>query len=64
MEAIEHIVPAARAHLLPGGWLLLEHGALQGRSTRDVLEHSGFEAVHTLPDLQGLDRVTLGRQPG
>lgn len=64
MEAIEHIVPAARAHLLPGGWLLLEHGALQGRSTRDVLEHTGFESVHTLPDLQGLDRVTLGRQPG
>ena len=51
----------AAAHLLPGGWLLLEHGADQGEAVRALLSAAGFEAVATHADLAGHPRVTLGR---
>lgn len=61
LEAIEVIVRGARAHLVPAGWLMIEHGHAQGPAVRDRLQTSGFEQVHTLQDLAGLDRVTMGR---
>lgn len=63
LEAIEQIVARVGAHLLPGGWLLLEHGCEQGSAVRDRLRQAGLSEVATLPDLQGLDRVSLGRLP-
>ena len=63
LDAIDTIVAGAPARLVPGGWLLLEHGRDQGPAVRERLARAGFEAVATLPDLQGLDRVSLGRQP-
>jgi len=58
------ISAGAPAHLLPGGWLLLEHGATQGKAVRDRLRDAGFVAVATHVDLAGLPRVSLGRCPG
>ena len=52
---------AAPAHLLPGGWLLLEHGWDQGEAIRALLAGSDFIDVATLADLEERDRVTLGR---
>jgi len=46
--------------LAAAGWLLLEHGAEQGAEVRRLLESAGFEAVETVLDLAGLDRVTMG----
>ena len=43
----------------PGGKLLLEHGWQQGEAVRRILEERGYQAVRTLPDLAGLDRVTM-----
>ena len=63
LEAIEQIVTPILAHLLPGGWLLLEHGFKQGLDVRDRLTQAGLSEVVTLADLQGLDRVRLGRRP-
>ena len=63
LEAIEQIVATVCAHLLPGGWLLLEHGCEQGSAVRDRLLQAGLSEVATLPDLQGLDRISLGRRP-
>jgi len=63
LEAIERIVAKALAHLLPGGWLLLEHGFEQGPEVRYRLTQAGLSAVATLPDLQGLERISLGRHP-
>ena len=63
LEAIEQIVANVCAHLLPGGWLLLEHGCDQGAAVRDRLMQAGLSAVATLTDLQGLDRISLGRLP-
>jgi release factor glutamine methyltransferase len=63
LDAIGTIVAGARAHLAPGGWLLIEHGRDQGSAVRDRLDRAGLVAIATLPDLRGLDRVTRGRRP-
>ncbi|MFM1989505.1 MAG: peptide chain release factor N(5)-glutamine methyltransferase [Pseudomonadota bacterium] len=63
LDAIELIAAGAPARLVPGGWLLLEHGRDQGAAVRARLVRAGLEAVETRPDLQGLDRVSLGRRP-
>ena len=61
LDAIREIVSAAPAHLLPGGWLLLEHGWDQGEAIRALLAGSDFIDVATVADLEERDRVTLGR---
>lgn len=61
MNALETIAQGAGSWLAPLGWLLLEHGYTQGAAVRACLEHAGFKRVRTLPDLAGLDRVTLGQ---
>jgi release factor glutamine methyltransferase len=63
LEAIERIVAQSLVFLLPGGWLLLEHGFKQGADVRDRLARVGLSAVVTLTDLQGLDRISLGQRP-
>lgn len=61
LDAIREIVATAPAHLLPGGWLLLEHGWDQGAAIRALLLAAGFVEVATWTDLEQRDRVTLGR---
>ncbi|CAD0348927.1 Release factor glutamine methyltransferase [Xanthomonas hortorum pv. gardneri] len=61
LDDIRLIVADAPMHLLPGGWLLLEHGWDQGTAVADLLRARGFEAVATHQDLEQRDRVTLGR---
>ncbi|UYK76136.1 peptide chain release factor N(5)-glutamine methyltransferase [Xanthomonas sacchari] len=63
LDDLRRIVADAPAHLLPGGWLLLEHGWDQGAAVRALLEVAGFAEVATYQDLEARDRVTLGRQP-
>ena len=64
LDAIRVIAAGAPAHLVPGGWLLVEHGFDQGPPVRALLEAAGFEAIATATDLEHRDRVTLGRHPG
>ena len=61
LEAIRAIVAGAPLHLHPGGWLLLEHGLDQGEAIRGLLAQAGFVEIATHADLEGRDRVTLGR---
>jgi len=63
LEAIERIARESRAHLRPGGWLLIEHGYDQGKSAVAVLEAAGYTAVEDLEDTAGNPRVVCGRQP-
>lgn len=64
LAALRRLAAGAPSHLLPGGWLLLEHGSSQGAAVRALLARSGFEALETLRDYAGLDRVSLGRWLG
>ncbi|MGJ4729893.1 peptide chain release factor N(5)-glutamine methyltransferase [Luteimonas sp. SDU101] len=64
LDAIRAIAAAAPAHLVPGGWLLFEHGWTQGAAVRALLEATGLSEVATHADLERRDRVSLGRWPG
>ena len=61
LDAIREIARESPAHLLPGAWLLLEHGWNQARAVRDLLADAGLESVTTWPDLAGIARVSGGR---
>ena len=60
LDAIRDIAAGAAAHLLPGGWLLLEHGHDQGPAVRGLLVAAGLGDVGTTRDLEGRERVTAG----
>jgi release factor glutamine methyltransferase len=60
LDDLAQLCVAAPAHLLAGGWLLLEHGHRQGAAVRQLLRESGFESVATRCDLAGRERVTGG----
>lgn len=64
LDAIRRIVAGAPAHLLPEGWLLIEHGHDQGAPVRALFTAAGFLRVTTARDLEGRERVTLGRHAG
>lgn len=61
LDDIRTIVRDAPARLLPGGWLLLEHGFDQGAAVRRLLSDAGLVEVETVRDLEQRDRVSLGR---
>ena len=62
LDDIRRIVADAPRHLLPHGWLLLEHGHDQGDAVRTLLLEAGFVEVATCHDLEHRDRVSLGRR--
>ena len=53
LDALRHIIETARAHLLPRGWLLLEHGHDQADAVQALLARHGFEQVQRRHDLAG-----------
>lgn len=63
LNAIRAIVSGAPAHLRPHGILALEHGFAQGPAVRELMARAGFEHIHTLTDLAGLERVSRGQLP-
>jgi release factor glutamine methyltransferase len=63
LDAIRAIVGDAPAHLHPGGWLLVEHGLDQGAAVRALLDDARFVDIVTERDLEGRERVSLGRRP-
>ena len=61
LDAFREIAGAARTHMTPGGWLLLEHGQGQEGAVRQLLQAAGLEEIATWPDLAGIPRVSGGR---
>ncbi len=61
LDAIRCIIAAAPTHLLPGGWLLFEHGYDQAEAMCALLEASGFSAIEQQRDLAGIIRVSGGQ---
>ncbi|MEG3128213.1 peptide chain release factor N(5)-glutamine methyltransferase [Pantoea cypripedii] len=55
------IIASAPDWLLPGGWLVLEHGWQQGEAVRTLLVQHGYQGVNTVDDYGGNPRVTLGQ---
>ncbi|MBA8885212.1 release factor glutamine methyltransferase [Dokdonella fugitiva] len=62
LDAIRTIIADTPAHLLPDGWLLIEHGWEQGAAVRQLFQRHGFDDVQSVRDVAGHERVTLGRR--
>jgi release factor glutamine methyltransferase len=62
LACIGSIVARADAHLVPGGWLLFEHGYDQAARCRNLLQRTGFEQVISKRDLAGIERISGGQR--
>lgn len=63
LDDIRAIAAQAPAHLLPGGWLLLEHGWDQAGAVQALLRAAGFAEVQSRKDLAGIARCSGGQWP-
>ncbi len=63
LNDIREIIRTAGDHLLPGGWLLLEHGYNQGEQVLQMLRAAGYQNSCTIHDLAGIERVSQGQIP-
>jgi len=63
LAALRAIIQAAPEHLERGGWLLLEHGAVQAAAVAGALVARGFAQVRSHRDLAGRERMTEGQWP-
>ncbi len=63
LNALRTIIEQAPERLEAGGWLLLEHGQAQGAAVRELLCQAGLVEVETRADLEGRERVSIGRKP-
>jgi release factor glutamine methyltransferase len=64
LSALRTIIEGSPRHLVPGGWLLLEHGYDQAESVRALLDAAGYAEVQSWRDLGGIERVSGGRYQG
>lgn len=55
-----HLIRTAKTFLKPEGCLILEHGFEQAGKIRQEFDANGYHSIKTLPDLNQLDRITLG----
>jgi release factor glutamine methyltransferase len=55
------LLPAAAAHLEPGGHLLMEIGHGQRDAIGELLRASGFGGIRFIDDLQGIPRVAIAK---
>ena len=63
LDDLRHLISHASEHLLPGGWLLLEHGHDQARAVRSLLQDAGLVQVQSRQDLAGIERCSGGQRP-
>jgi release factor glutamine methyltransferase len=63
MEVYHRLIPAAREHLIPNGWLILEIGYGQQPAMECLLQSTGYGDVHFIPDYQGIPRVACAHNP-
>jgi release factor glutamine methyltransferase len=63
LDDIRLLIQQAPAHLLAGGWLLLEHGYDQAAAVRALLKVAGFGQVQSRTDLAGIERCSGGKWP-
>ena len=61
LACIQKLIEGAGQHLLPAGWLLIEHGYDQAVKVRELLRATGFTKVASWRDDAGIERVSGGR---
>jgi release factor glutamine methyltransferase len=63
LDCYRALVPAASAHLVTGGWLLVEVGLGQAEQVQGIFAAAGYEKLFTTRDPGGIERVVGGRIP-
>jgi release factor glutamine methyltransferase len=63
LSSLRCIVDGAARHLLPGAWLLLEHGFDQADAVQALLREHGFASVQIRRDLAGQPRCSGAHVP-
>lgn len=63
LDPYREIAGGVRDHLVSGGHVLVEIGWKQGPDVAALFEDVGLEEVRVLSDLDGRDRVVVGRNP-
>ena len=63
LDDLQHILTTAKAHLKPGGWLLLEHGYHQQLALAGLFAQQGYQSVRCYHDYANQPRVSLGQWP-
>ena len=63
MACVATLIDGARDHLLPGGWLLIEHGYDQAVKARSLMAAAGFFDVASWRDESSIERVSGGQNP-
>ena len=62
LSAYRHIAQGVMGSLAPGGRLMVEIGPTQGEAVAALFRQAGLHGVEVVPDLDGRDRVVLGRR--
>ncbi|MDP1683746.1 peptide chain release factor N(5)-glutamine methyltransferase [Hydrogenophaga sp.] len=63
LDDIRTIIKDAPGAMVPGGWLLIEHGFDQAEAVRSLLQAAGFEQVSSRTDLAAIERCSGGQWP-
>ena len=58
---LKRLIAEAPEHLLPGGWLAVEHGCTQGTAVGRLFREHGFVGESTCADIEDRPRATIGR---
>jgi release factor glutamine methyltransferase len=61
LEAIKSICKTVKNYLKPNGYVMVEHGFLQGMAVRNLFTAAGINAVETVQDHSGHERITFGQ---
>lgn len=62
LEALQQIIGGAHRHLVPGGYLLLEHGYDQQAAVSELLRTHAFEDISCELDLNDLLRASVAKR--
>jgi release factor glutamine methyltransferase len=62
LDVYRRLTPAAYDALVPGGFALFEIGYGQSASVAELFAAAGFSEIKFTKDLQGIDRVIVGRR--
>lgn len=62
LDAYRAICAGAGAHLVPGGWLMVEIGPAQGAAVAALARAAGLCRVAVRQDMDGRDRVVVARR--
>ena len=62
LDDIRYISAHLSTFLAPQGWVVFEHGNIQGPAVQEILIQSGLNNVETERDLNQQPRITFGRK--